>query len=416
MHFAVVGSGISGLVSAYLLAKKHDVTLIESDHRLGGHTHTHEITENAQTIKIDTGFIVFNDWTYPNFIKLLNQLGVAYQKSDMSFSVKCAVSGLEYNGTNLNSLFAQRRNLFRPSFYRMIFDILRFNKEAIIDIQNDLYSSLTIGEYLQRKNFSKQFSQHYILPMGSAIWSAGQKTILDFPLKTFVSFFKNHGMLSVDDRPIWQVIKGGSSSYIGPLIESFKQNVLSNTKITAISRTSENVTIEFNDRQKKHFDAVVMACHSDQALKLLSDATAHEQEILGHIPYESNTAILHTDTRVLPQNKLAWAAWNYFIPQNGEQSKVAVTYNMNILQSLKTEKTYLVSLNMEDSIDPSKIIKTIHYHHPIYTQASDYARTRHHEINGKNRSYFCGAYWRNGFHEDGVWSALEALKPLGISL
>jgi len=403
----VIGTGISGNVAAYHLSKAHDVTVFEANDYVGGHTHTHAIDHANKTYQIDTGFIVFNYKTYPQFTKLLAELDVDVQPSAMSFSVKCERTGLEYNGTTLNTLFAQRRNLFKPSFYRMIKEILRFNKEAPVDLISD-EAEITLGSYLTEKKYSLQFIEHYLVPMGAAIWSTDPDKMLSFPARFLVRFMANHGMLSVDDRPLWYVIKGGSNAYVPKLTAGFADKIRLNTPIQSVERHADHVMIKPVGKEAERFDAVFMAAHSNQALKMLADATDAERSVLGSIPYQPNEAILHTDHTILPKRKLAWAAWNYHIlPQALGQT--ALTYNMNILQSLDAPVEFCVTLNNEKAIDPQKIIKRIQYDHPLFTPEGAASQARQSEINGKQRTFYCGAYWGFGFHEDGVVSALNAL-------
>jgi predicted NAD/FAD-binding protein len=410
MRIAIIGSGIAGNVAAYHLHREHDITVFEAGNHIGGHTHTHVVQHEGRDVAVDTGFIVFNDWTYPSFIRLLAELGVESQESEMSFSVKCTSTGLEYNGTTFNSLFAQRRNLLRPSFWRMIRDILRFNREAPA-LLHDNAPEVTLGEYLQSRHYSAEFTRNYILPMGAAIWSSNTQTMLQFPARFFVRFFHNHGMLSVDNRPTWRTIRGGSARYVEKLTASFRDLIRLNSSVESVQRTPTHVLVKPHWGDVERFDRVVFACHSDQALRLLADATPLERDVLGAIPYQRNDVVLHTDTSVLPKRRLAWAAWNYHL-NDGDQANVAVTYNMNILQRLGTRTPLLVTLNMGEAIDPSKVIKQLSYEHPLYTPAGVAAQSRHAELNGSHRAYFCGAYWRNGFHEDGVVSALNMLDHL----
>jgi predicted NAD/FAD-binding protein len=406
MKVAIVGSGIAGNVAAYHLSCEHQITMFEAADHIGGHSHTHVVDDRGQPVSVDTGFIVFNDWTYPNFIALLNELGVESQETSMSFSVKAR--GLEYNGTTLNTLFAQRRNLLRPSFLRMIRDILRFNRQAPALLDPNA-PDVTLGEYLERERYSQGFVRHYILPMGAAIWSASTATIRAFPARFFVRFFHHHGMLSVNERPIWRTIRGGSARYVEKLTARFRERIRVNAPVDCIRRLGTHVLVKPRWGEAERFDQVVLACHSDQALELLADATPLEREVLGAIRYQPNDVVLHTDRSVLPTRQLAWAAWNYHLLDE-ERDRVAVTYNMNILQRLKTSEPLLVTLNMSDAIDPNKIIKRLRYEHPLYTAQGVAAQARHAEIDGVNRTYFCGAYWGYGFHEDGVVSALEMLK------
>lgn len=407
MKIAIIGSGIAGNTIAYHLNKQHDVTVFEAESHVGGHTHTHIITHEGNEYNVDTGFIVFNDRTYPNFIALLDELNVAWQSSEMSFSVQCEKTGLEYNGTNLNSLFAQRRNLFKPSFYRMIRDILRFNKVSLELLANG--NEIKLGDYLKKGNYSQQFIDDYIIPMGSAIWSTDAQQMLDFPARFFVRFFHHHGMLTVNNRPQWRTITGGSASYVSRLTENFKYKIRLNTPVESIRRLAKSVRVKPKHGDEETFDYVFLTCHSDQALNLLRDCSTAENEILGAIPYQENNVFLHYDSSIMPKHKLAWAAWNYHVT-NPNINQVSVTYNMNILQNLQSKEPLLVTLNHTGLINPAKVIKRLKYMHPVYTLAGTAAQARHAEISGKNRTGYAGAYWRNGFHEDGVVSALEAIK------
>jgi len=407
-RIAVIGTGIAGMVAAYRLHRDHDITVFEANDYIGGHTHTHNIELDGRRHAVDSGFIVFNDWTYPNFIRLLEELGVESQPSNMSFSVKCERTGLEYNGTSLNGLFAQRRNLLRPSFHRMIREILRFNREAPV-LLDQCDDRVTLGEYLAAQGYSSGFIDHYIVPMGAAIWSTDPVRMLGFPARYFVRFLHNHGMLSVNDRPVWRVIKGGSARYSERLTAAYRDRIRLNSPIAWIRRQASHVEIKPAGQEAQRFDAVFIATHSDQALRLLADATATEREVLGAIPYQANEAVLHTDTAMLPRRRRAWAAWNYHVlPQ--QAGPVALTYNMDILQGLHAPQTFCVTLNHGDAVDPARIIKRMRYHHPLYTPEGVAAQQRHAEINGVKRTFYCGAYWRFGFHEDGVVSALKAYE------
>ncbi|MFY0701130.1 MAG: FAD-dependent oxidoreductase [Bermanella sp.] len=413
---AVIGSGIAGLTSAHLLSREHEVSLFEANDYIGGHTHTRPVELQGKVYPVNTGFIVFNDWTYPNFIKLMDQLGVKSEDSDMSFSVRDENTGIEYNGTSINSLFAQRRNLFRPSFLRMVKDILRFNKQTVSALENDeIGEGETLGEFVAKHGYSKSFVNHYIVPMGAAIWSASEDMMMDFPLKFFLQFFNNHGMLSVDERPQWRVLTGGSQSYVEPITRPFKERIHLNTPITKVERSSEGVTLYSHDKSFE-FDQVIFSCHSDQALNMLADPSHLESDILGALPFQKNDVILHTDDSMMPKRKLAWASWNYHIPQRKSDTAM-LTYNMNILQNFHdAPETILVTLNRSQEIDPSKILSKYSYAHPVFTLDGIKAQQRHAEISGQNRSHYCGAYWFNGFHEDGVNSALRVVKQFGITL
>lgn len=414
---AIIGSGIAGLTAGYLLSKTHNVTLFEANNYLGGHTHTRDVSMGGKTYPVNTGFIVFNDWTYPNFIELMSQLDVKSEVSDMSFSVKCENTGLEYNGTNLNSLFAQRSNILSPKFLRMIYDIIQFNKKTVEALKNDDVSNeQTLGEFVKENGYSEAFVNYYIIPMGAAIWSASVDVMMDFPLKFFLRFFNNHGMLSVDERPQWRVLSGGSSSYIEPITRPYKDNIKLNTAIVSVVRNNESVELTTSRGEKRCFDEVVFACHSDQALRMLDEPTEKENEILGNLPYQMNQVVLHTDTRLMPKNKAAWGAWNYHIPQRANDCAM-VTYNMNTLQNFDdAPETFMVTLNRTHEIDPSKVIDSYQYSHPVFSLDGVKAQERHSEISGHNRTHYCGAYWFNGFHEDGVNSGLRVAEAFGLSL
>ena len=415
MKIAIIGSGISGLTCGYLLHKAHDIRVFEASDWVGGHTHTVDVSVKGQTYAIDTGFIVFNDWTYPNFITLLSQLGVRSNATEMSFSVCDPHRNFEYNGNTLNSLFAQRSNLLSPRFWGMLSDILRFNREAIDDLkQLRIASDTRLGDYLQQRGYGSPFIEHYIVPMGAAIWSMSLADMLAFPLQFFVRFFNNHGLLSITNRPQWRVIEGGSSAYIKPLTQGFAEHIRLSCPVTRVERDDAGVTVHCATGSER-FDKVIFACHSDQALTLLAQPTAAEQTILGSLPYANNEVVLHTDTRLLPDRKRAWASWNYRLGDDRQQC-AAVTYNMNILQGLKSETTFCVSLNQTAAIDPRKVLASYTYAHPQYSLATMTAQARWQELHGAHHSYFCGAYWGNGFHEDGVVSALRVTQAFGHTL
>jgi uncharacterized protein len=408
MKIAIVGSGIAGNVAAHRLHREHDITVYEAADHVGGHSHTHDIELDGRHLAVDTGFIVFNRRTYPHFIALLDELGVASQDSSMSFSVRDERSGLEYNGTSLNALFAQRRNLLRPSFLGMVRDILRFNREAPA-LLDEPGGEVPLGELLARGRYGRAFVEHYIVPMGAAIWSTDAGSMLDFPARFFVRFLHHHGMLSVDDRPVWRTVSGGSARYVERLVAPFRDRVRLRTPVQQVRRLPGGVIVQPHGAKAERYDALFLACHSDQALALLADASRAEREVLRAIPYQRNEAVLHTDARLLPRRRLAHAAWNYHVLPDRSRP-VALTYHMNILQRLDATAPLLVTLNRSDEIDPARVIKRITYHHPLYTPASVAAQARQREINGVRGTYFCGAYWRNGFHEDGVVSALEAVS------
>lgn len=414
MRIAVVGTGIAGMVAAHLLCKDHDVVVFEANDYIGGHTHTIDVALDGKTYPVDTGFIVFNEKTYPNFIKLMKRLDVSWQPSDMSFSIRCDKTGLEFSPRSLNALFAQRRNFLRPAFYRMLLDVFRFRRqsEELLKKQND---TITLGAYLASQGFSRVFRDHFIIPLGEAIWSADPFHFNEFPARYFVQFFKNHGFLNVRNQPQWLVIQGGSKRYVEPLTQPYHHRIYLNCPVKSVKRNVDSVEVKSKDGKAERFDHVVIAAHSDQALAMLADPSDKEQEILETIGYQENLATLHTDASLLPRRKVAWSSWNYRIPQD-DSRRVAVTYNMNILQSLHAPQEFCVTLNLPKAIAPSKILKSMVYHHPVYTIKSLEARKRHQEINGINRTFFCGAYWGYGFHEDGVNSALSVCQHFGKTI
>jgi predicted NAD/FAD-binding protein len=408
MKIAVIGTGIAGNVAAWHLCREHDITVFEAGDHVGGHTHTHEIIHDGERYAVDTGFIVFNDRTYPNFIALLDELGVESRPTVMSFSSRCEISGIEYNGASLNALFAQRRNLFRPCFHGMIRDILRFNRESRELIEGD-DASLPLGRYLQDKRYGRLFIDNYIIPMGAAIWSTDPRQMLAFPACHFVRFFSNHGLLDIRDRPQWRVISGGSRVYVKKLTAPYRDRIRLNEGVVAVKRLPGHVELRTIAGGTERFDYLFIASHSDQALAMLSDATCAERDILGAIPYQDNEAVLHTDTSLLPKSIRARAAWNY-LRRCDDNGRVSVTYNMNALQNLQAPVTFCVTLNDTRNIDPDHVIRRMRYQHPVFTPAGIAAQQRQRDINGKRRTWYCGAYWRYGFHEDGVLSALNALQ------
>jgi uncharacterized protein len=413
MRIAIIGAGISGLVTAYLLSQEHEVVVYEANDYIGGHTHTIDVPLEDKTHAVDTGFIVFNENTYPNFIGLMERLGVAFQPSNMSFSVQCEKTGLYFCPSSLNSMFAQRKNLFRPAFYRMLTNILRFRREALELMETDDYG-ITLAEYLEKKNYSPYFIDNFIIPMGGAIWSADPVQFREFPARYLVEFFNNHGVLNIRNQPQWLVIKGGSRQYIAPLTQAFHKRIRLDMPVSAVKRFKDRVEITAKG-ETESFDQVVLATHSDQALQMLADPSDMERDILSVIPYQENLAVLHTDDTLMPKKKIAWASWNCHVPQS-ETGRVALTYDMNRLQSLDAPVQFCVTLNMSPAIQPQKKIESIVYHHPVYDPKSLNARRRQDELNGQNRTYYCGAYWGYGFHEDGVNSALAVCKHFGKNL
>jgi uncharacterized protein len=407
MRIGIIGSGISGMVAAYLLHRDHDVTVYEANDYIGGHTHTVDIALDDKTLPVDTGFIVFNERTYPNFVRLLRMLKVPWQDSNMSFSVHCEKTGLEYSPSSLGTLFAQRRNLLRPSFWRMMREIFIFRRQLLETAE--LPETVTLDQYLREQGYSRAFREHFIIPMGAAIWSSEPRRFEEMPVCMFARFFANHGFLNVRDQPQWLVIKRGSREYAKVLTMPFQDRIRLNCPVRSIRRLSDTVEVEGPDARTERFDHVVIAVHSNQALRLLSDLMEKEREILGAIPYQDNQVILHTDTSVLPKRRRVWASWNYRIPRESQET-VTLTYDMNILQSLKADQEFCVTLNPTQRIDAEKTIRQLVYAHPVYTPQALAAQQRHAEISGVNRTHYCGAYWGNGFHEDGVNSALAVCR------
>ena len=415
-NFAIIGSGISGLTAAYLLSKKYNVTVFEKNDCIGGHTATVDIEKQGDKFAIDTGFIVFNNKTYPNFLALLDEIGIGKTPTEMSFSVHNCQTGLEYNGHNLDTLFAQRRNIVKPSFWLLVKEILRFNKLCKSIFQQEQYiEGLTLGTFLTQHDFSDFFAEHYILPMGAAIWSSSLAQMEDVEFTFFVKFFHNHGLLNIADRPQWYVIPQGSRSYLAPLCAPFKDSIVLNSAITGITRHDDKIQLHFENSASQTFDEVVIACHSDQALALLEDVNQDEKMVLSAMPYSANTVVLHTDKKLLPKRKKAWASWNYQLSH--DRNKLAsVTYNMNILQGIQSKHTFCVTLNQKDDIDPKEILREFTYHHPVFSSASIKAQQQRHLICGHNHTHFAGAYWHSGFHEDGVRSAVEVAKRFDCHL
>lgn len=417
-NIAIIGSGISGLTCAHLLQAQHAITLYEANDYIGGHTATKDVTVKGESYAIDTGFIVFNDWTYPNFIKLLTKLEVEYQPTEMSFSVRHEGTNIEYNGHNLNTLFAQRRNLFRPRFWKIVSDIVRFNKlcKETLEQEQDT-SSQTLSSFILAHGFSDDFSEHYIYPMCAAIWSASLEQTKAFPLTFFLQFFNNHGLLNINDRPQWYTIKGGSREYIAPLVKPFADQIRLNTPITRVERDNGSILVTSSAGQTDRYDEVIFACHSDQALAMLASPTDDQQRILGAISYAENDVILHNDIKQLPKRKAAWASWNYRLTGDIQEQKrpAAVTYDMNKLQCLSAEDTFCVSLNTS-GIHLDSVLGSYRYAHPQFSPTMVNAQQQRETICGVDGFHFCGAYWYSGFHEDGVCSALDVCRRFGARL
>lgn len=409
MRVAIVGAGVSGLVVAHALHGEHEVTLYEAADYPGGHSHTVDVHMGGRSFAVDTGFIVFNERNYPLFSALLADLGVASQPGEMSFSLRCDRTGLEYNGHSLNTLFAQRANLLRPAFHRMLLDILRLNRHA--NALMDAPAGQSLGEFLAANGFSGPVLHDYLLPMAGAIWSAQPQTILEFPARHFGRFFKNHGLLDLRNRPQWRTVTGGSREYVRAILRPLGDRLRLRTPVEWVRRLPEQVLVKPRNEAAQVFDAVIFACHSDQALRLLKDPTVAERSILGSIPFQENAAVLHTDERLLPRRPLARAAWNYH-RFGGDHGRVTVTYDLSRLQRLASPQRILLTLNATDAIDPTQVIARMSYDHPVYNAASMAAQARWAELNGCNRSYFCGAWWGYGFHEDGVRSAFAVARAV----
>ncbi len=413
MRIAIVGAGVSGLVVAHLLHRRHDVTVFDAADYAGGHTNTIRVDTPNETHQVDTGFIVFNDRNYPSFERLLTTLGVAWQPSTMSFSVSDGIGDFEYSGASPNGLFANRRHLTAPWFHRMVADLVRFNRAAReLLAPEEPGRGPSLGEWLERQRFSRAFIDRVIVPQASAVWSADPRQMWTFPARFLVEFFDHHGMLGLRGRPRWRVIAGGSKRYVEALTAPFADRLRLRTPARGVARGEGHVLVRLAGGEPERFDEVVLATHSDQALALLEDASPREREILGAIPYQDNEAVLHTDVRLLPRRRRAWASWNYHL-QAEPAGRTTVTYHMNRLQSLRAEREFCVTLNRTDAIDPARIIRKIAYAHPVYTDAGVQAQRRFEEISGWRHTHFCGAYWGWGFHEDGVRSALRVAERLG---
>lgn len=413
MRIAIVGTGISGLTAAYLLQRRHNIEVFEAASYIGGHTNTITVREADREIAVDTGFIVFNELNYPNLCRLFAALNVDSQASEMSFSVRCEQTGLEYNGSNISTLFSQRRNLLSPYFLTMLKDILRFHKDAPAALAKGIDESLTIADFIQRQRYGKGFYRHYLMPMGASIWSCPTHLFAEFPARFVIEFMANHRLLQINDRPQWRTVAGGSKQYIKPLTAAFAERVHCNTPVMKVQRHNNSVELTLANGTTCSFDQVILACHADQSLNILADPEPQEQEILQRFPYQRNEAVLHTDTRLLPKQRRAWASWNYFLPDQTGAADVTLTYNMNILQGLQSGQTYCVSLNQSSAIDPAKVIRRIIYHHPQFGPGLNEAQNCHHEMIQRRGISYCGAYWGHGFHEDGLRSALAVCDAFG---
>ncbi len=414
MRIAIVGAGVSGLTTAYLLHREHEIAVFEANPYAGGHANTVRVDTPYETHHVDTGFVVFNDRNYPNFERLLEHLSVVWQPSTMSFSVSDGNGDFEYNGASANGLFAKRAHLVTPWFHRMLADLLRFNRAAR-ELLGGSSDGLSLGDWLEQHAFSKAFVERLIVPQAAAVWSADPRQMWSFPARFLAEFFDNHGMLGLRDRPRWRTVAGGSARYVQALVAPWQSQLRLGAAVQSIERHDDHVLVRPRAGEPQRFDHVVLATHSDQALALLADASDREHEILGALPYRHNEAVLHTDASLLPRRRRAWASWNYHLLEQPRE-RPTVTYHMNRLQSLRAEREICVTLNRTEAIDPASTIRTIPYAHPVFTAAGVRAQRRHAEISGLRRTHFCGAYWGWGFHEDGVASALAVAEHFGARL
>jgi predicted NAD/FAD-binding protein len=410
---AVVGAGIAGLAAAYLISRRHRVWLYEREPRLGGHTHTIVVDDETGPQALDTGFLVHNDWTYPNLVRLFAELGVATRPSDMSFSVACPRSGLEYSSRGLRGFFAQRRRIVSLDQFRLLRDIVRFNREAPAVLETPGAEHWTLKDYLDRQRFGRAFAERYLVPMASAIWSTSFLGIHAFPVQTLVRFMQNHGMLSVGAHPAWRVVVGGSHAYIPRLTAALDGRVCTGARLTTIHRAESDVTLHFSDRPPQRVDEVVLACHGDQVLPLLAEPTPIERDVFRHFTTTANETWLHRDRRFLPDATWAQASWNYRLSSDLDAAP-SVTYHLNRLQGLTCPTTFCVTLNPRTEVAPENVIRRLSYRHPRYTLASVAAQARWREVSARNRTHYCGAYWRYGFHEDGLLSAIRVAADLGV--
>jgi len=419
LRIGVIGAGVAGLTAAWLLQKKHEVVLFEENSYLGGHTHTISIPDGPDAgTPVDTGFIVYNAKNYPSFIRLLDKLGIQGQSSDMSFGFYSRKKNLMYNSYVPKGLFAQKLNVFRPSFLLMVRDILRFNKQATADLAADAFGDMALGAYLDKGNYSRAFRDYYIIPMGAAIWSTPLNLMLDFPVSVFMRFFHNHGLLALEGRPQWLTVQGGSRTYVDAMLKGFRGRALTGRKIRSVKRNDKEAVVVDESGEQHRFDYVVIGTHADQALKILENPSPEEQELLGAWSYHFNTAVLHTDETLMPPLKNAWASWNYIVEPEADASAapVSLTYHMNRLQSLKTARQYFVTLNTSRRIPAQKVIREMSYTHPMYDRKSLDTQKKLSGLNGKNRTFYCGSYFGYGFHEDAVKSSFQAVSHFGVEL
>ena len=415
MRIAIIGAGIAGLTCAHLLHPEHEITVFEADVRPGGHTRTVAVETPHGVQQVDTGFIVFNDRNYPGFERLLERLGVASQPSTMSFSVSDGRGGFEYNGASANGLFARRSSVLRPSFHRMVRDLVRFNREApaLVGLNG---SGPTLLDFLDEGGYSREFVERLIVPQASAVWSADPRELRHFPASLLAEFFDNHGMFGLSGRPRWRTVRGGSNTYVEALTAPLRERLRLGTPVARVERLPGHVEVTpAGGSGPERFDELILAGHSDQSLALLADPSRAEAELLGAIPYQPNDVVLHTDASLLPRRRRAWASWNFHL-QDEPAERTTVTYHMNRLQALDAEREFCVTLNRREAIDPAQVIETREFAHPVFTHAALAAQRRWPEISGVRRTHYCGAYWGYGFHEDGVQSAVRVCANFGVEL
>jgi len=416
----VIGSGIAGMASAWLLGKRYQVTLIDKNSYIGGHTNTVSVAEpdTDKSLPVDTGFIVYNEPNYPNLVGLFNSLGVQSRPTNMTFAASITDSGLEYAGNNLNTLFAQRKNIMSPRFLKLVYDILKFNRQAKVLINDTkLSQELTLGEFLQLHKIGNAMQNDYLLPMAAAIWSCPPNQMTSFPAKSFAQFFDNHGLLNVKDRPQWRTVMGGSQAYVAKLLKDYSGDIITNNGVNKVVRAADLVTLTLDDGQQLTFDDVVIATHADEALAMLDEATNDEQRYLSAFRYQENDTYLHTDERLMPKLKSVWSCWNYLANKSDDVNRaVSVSYWMNALQGLETKSDFFVSLNPIMAVDPAKVIKQIHYMHPVFDNEAMSAQKQLQCLQGKQHTWFAGSYFGYGFHEDALSSAVSIAKSFGIEI
>jgi uncharacterized protein len=413
MKIAIIGAGVSGLTCAYTLARDHDIDVFEANQYAGGHANTVVVNDRGRQLPMDTGFLVYNQANYPGLCTLFDQLGVVTQPSDMSFSVHCERSGREWNGSSLNQMFVQRSNLLRYSHWQMLSDILRFHREAV-GLAASLSDRVTVSDWLTQNCYSEAFERNYLLPLGASLWSCSAQRFADFPMRFVIEFLDNHHMLQVVDRPQWRTVTGGSREYVARIVQPFAEQLRLALPVRRVRRSARGVEVWLDDGSSHLYDEVILACHADQALELVADPDDTERDLLSCFPYQRNVAVLHTDTRLLPDRKSAWASWNFRTPKQ-PSDEVNVTYNLNLLQSLDSEQTWCLTLNPGECIDQSLVERRIVYHHPMFKTGRHAAQSQHTSLIRRRGLSYCGAYWGFGFHEDGVQSALRVGAAFELS-